>query len=77
MFMTDVNDVKIYNLSAGKSLPDVGVIHCVYSSIDNGFCFLQVMCCVRFISVVDRSKTTKAAKQICGFEKAHRVDPRL
>lgn len=23
MFMTDVNDVKIYNLSAGKSLPDV------------------------------------------------------
>lgn len=25
MFMTDVNDVKIYNLSAGKSLPDVSV----------------------------------------------------
>lgn len=23
MFMTDVNDVKIYNLSAGKSLPEV------------------------------------------------------
>lgn len=23
MFMTDVNDTKIYNLSAGKSLPDV------------------------------------------------------
>lgn len=26
MFMTDVNDVKIYNLSAGKSLPDVSVL---------------------------------------------------
>ena len=23
MFVSDVNDVKIYNLSAGKSLPDV------------------------------------------------------
>lgn len=23
MFLSDVNDVKIYNLSAGKSLPDV------------------------------------------------------
>ena len=23
MFLSEVNDVKIYNLSAGKSLPDV------------------------------------------------------
>lgn len=31
MFMTDVNDVKIYNLSAGKSLPDVShiIFHCL------------------------------------------------
>lgn len=26
MFVTDVNDVKIYNLSAGKSLPEVNNI---------------------------------------------------
>lgn len=25
MFVTDINDVKIYNLSAGKSLPDVSI----------------------------------------------------
>lgn len=33
MFMTDVNDVKIYNLSAGKSLPEVS-IHCMYYNIN-------------------------------------------
>lgn len=25
MFMTDVNETKIYNLSAGKSLPEVRI----------------------------------------------------
>lgn len=25
MFVTDVNDVKIYNLSAGRSLPNVSL----------------------------------------------------
>lgn len=29
MFVTDVNDVKIYNLSAGKSLPNVSSTHLI------------------------------------------------
>lgn len=31
MFMTDVNDVKIYNLSAGKSLPEVSIFWSFFS----------------------------------------------
>lgn len=30
MFMSEVNDVKIYNLSAGKSLPGVSTLHTFY-----------------------------------------------
>lgn len=31
MFVTDVNDVKIYNLSAGKSLPNVSTARFCHS----------------------------------------------
>lgn len=30
--MTDVNDVKIYNLSAGKSLPDVSFFIFIFNT---------------------------------------------
>lgn len=44
MFMTDVNDVKIYNLSAGKSLPDVSVtLRCQFIFVlDMNFNFVSL-----------------------------------
>lgn len=59
MFMTDVNDVKIYNLSAGKSLPEVSK-HCRRHLI---FSSLTIYC--GSISVVDRPTATEIAQQIC------------
>lgn len=32
MFVSDINDVKIYNLSAGKSLPEVSYLCLNYPS---------------------------------------------
>lgn len=55
MFMTDVNEVKIYNLSAGKSLPEVST---------NKFFGMRIYSMGLFfhrISVVERSKATKVA----------------
>lgn len=37
MFVNEVNEVKIYNLSAGKSLPDVSF--CVSSNFKGVLCF--------------------------------------
>lgn len=62
MFMTDVNDVKIYNLSAGKSLPEVST-NCRRHSI-----FSSLTICCDSISVVDRPTATEIAQQICRFE---------
>lgn len=56
MFMTDVNDVKIYNLSAGKSLPEVST-HCWQHSI-----FRSLTICCTLISVADRSTATEIAQ---------------
>lgn len=63
MFMTDVNDVKIYNLSAGKSLPEVS-INCRSRSA-----LTSLTRCSVSIAVVDRSTAPKIAQQISGFEK--------
>lgn len=41
MFMTDVNDVKIYNLSAGKSLPEVSKL--IVGIIVGSFFFVVVI----------------------------------
>lgn len=30
MFVNEVNDVKIYNLSAGKSVPEVSILFSIY-----------------------------------------------
>lgn len=61
MFMTDVNDVKIYNLSAGKSLPDVSNsifihIHTIHGR-NNSMHYI--------FPVVNRSKAAQVAKPKC------------
>lgn len=82
MFMTDVNDVKIYNLSAGKSLPEVCItiyyefILLIQQFVFNHFPLLSFT--LRILNTVaNRSETTKIAEQICRFEKTHRINTRF
>lgn len=81
MFMTDVNDVKIYNLSAGKSLPEVSVfgsVWCVYfyilflkSNTTEIHTTFSPFSPLFSFTVVNRSTASQIAEQIGGPTKAN------
>lgn len=77
MFMTDVNDVKIYNLSAGKSLPNVNKISKNPNFPVSGWLISNknyiIIFITNLIAVVNRRKAKKTFKTKCGPSQTHRT----
>lgn len=55
MFVQDINNVKIYNLSAGKSLPDVSILN-------NKLKFLIIKICFQWLT--DRKRKERLKKNV-------------
>lgn len=67
MFMSDVNDIKIYNLSAGKSLPEVSFFKLYETSLK-----IQIL-----FTVGHRQEETFKTFEESRFQKTNRTDTRL